>query len=151
MKQLFYKRIGWIEKKDEDYMWLSSRPHLNYGHQLHQTDFFCLSLFSNSASTEWWLQTFLREKRDSVFTRCGHSGILMSQQKANNAATSHLYIGNAANLQSEWNSDEVIVHCWEYVVPMKYIKKEMSVSQYKVPWVTAKSLKTFYTSRLFLQ
>lgn len=78
----FEKETGWIEKWDEHYTWSSSRPHLN----LHQTDFFFfLSLFPFFLSlrlTEWWLQTFLWEKKESVFTRCGRSGILMSQHEA---------------------------------------------------------------------
>lgn len=90
-------------------------------------------LFSYSAFTEW-LQTLMWKERVSVFMRCGHSSILMSQHKARTLwlPTRTWDIGSTAQLDSKWkwgNRGDFNTQSTWY--QMKHKKREIIVNQIK--------------------
>lgn len=96
-------------------MWSSSRPDLKLGDVTPNRLGLFLSLFPFFLILNFfteWLQTFLWEKRDSVFTRRDHSGILMSQHKARvlQLPTRPLDIGKGSPftiwMKARWGSSE---------------------------------------------
>lgn len=111
----FSKKKKQAKQNVEMKMWSSSRPDLKLGDVTPNWLGLFLSLFPFFLILNFfteWLQTFLWEKRDSVFTRRDHSGILMSQHKARvlQLPTRPLDIGKGSPftiwMKARWGSSE---------------------------------------------